>query len=65
MGPRIAHTLVSLGFNDGLEPAFSIKIRKERYGSFFAIGGFFRQFEQGIIATDEMDTIRTGSNAPN
>src|SRR5690606_19518020 len=28
-----------------------------------AIGGFFRQFEQVIIAADERDIIRTRSNA--
>lgn len=63
MGPHIAHTLVSFGFNDGQQLTFSMEIRKERHESFSAIGGFFRQFEQVLIAADERDIIRTRSNA--
>lgn len=65
MGPHIAHTLVSFGFADGQQLVFSLEIRKERHESFSAIGGFFRQFEQVIIAADERDIIRTRSNARN
>lgn len=63
MGPHIAHTLVSFGFADGQQLVFSLEIRKERHESFSAIGGFFRQFEQVLIAADERDLIRTRSNA--
>lgn len=63
MGPHIAHTLVSFGFSDGQRLVFSLEIRKERQESFSAIGGFFREFEQIIIAADERDIIRTRSNA--
>lgn len=63
MGPHIAHTLVSFGFSDGQRLVFSLEIRKERTESFSAIGGFFRRFEQVIIAADERDIIRTRSNA--
>lgn len=63
MGPHIAHTLVSFGFSDGQRLVFSLEIRKERHESFSAIGGFFREFEQVIIAADERDIIRTRSNA--
>ncbi|WP_215399244.1 Lnb N-terminal periplasmic domain-containing protein [Rheinheimera oceanensis] len=63
MGPHIAHTLVSFGFADGRQLVFSLEIRKERHESFSAIGGFFRQFEQVLIAADERDLIRTRSNA--
>jgi len=63
MGPHIAHTLVSFGFTDGQQLVFSLEIRKEQHESFSAIGGFFRQFEQVIIAADEQDIIRTRSNA--
>lgn len=48
MGPAIAHTLVSFGFDDGQgdteQLAFSIEIRKERGESFSAIAGFFKQY---------------------
>ena len=63
MGPHIAHTLVSFGFADGRQLVFSLEIRKERGEAFSAIGGFFRKFEQVIVAADERDLIRTRSNA--
>ncbi|MCD9029037.1 DUF4105 domain-containing protein [Luteimonas sp. BDR2-5] len=63
MGPQIAHTLVSFGFDDGQRVVFSIEIRKERDEHFSAIGGFFREFEAVLIAADERDIIRTRSNA--
>ncbi|NYT77540.1 DUF4105 domain-containing protein [Alcaligenaceae bacterium] len=62
MGPKIAHTLVSFGFDDGQRVVFSLEIRKEQQESFSAVGGFFRQFEQVIIAADERDIIRVRSN---
>lgn len=63
MGPHIAHTLVSFGFNDGQKLVFSLEIRKERHETFSAAGGFFRKFEQVIVAADERDIVRTRSNA--
>ena len=63
MGPHIAHTLVSFGFDGGERVVFSLEIRKERHESFSAIGGFFRQFEQVLVAADERDIVRTRSNA--
>lgn len=62
MGPHIAHTLVSFGFDDGRKLVFSLEIRKEKQESFSAVGGFFREFEQVIIAADERDIVRTRSN---
>lgn len=63
MGPHIAHTLVSFGFSDGRKLVFSLEIRKERHEAFSAIGGFFRQFEEVLVASDERDIVRTRSNA--
>lgn len=63
MGPHIAHTLVSFGFDDGRRVVFSLEIRKERHESFSALGGFVRRFEQVLVAADERDIIRTRSNA--
>ena len=63
MGPNIAHTLVSFGFDDGQRVVFSVEIRKERGEEFSALGGFFRRFEQVLVAADERDIIRTRSNA--
>ena len=63
MGPHIAHTLASFGFDGGERVVFSLEIRKERHESFSAIGGFFRQFEQVLVAADERDIVHTRSNA--
>ncbi|UZW61463.1 DUF4105 domain-containing protein [Lysobacter enzymogenes] len=63
MGPDIAHTLVSFGFDDGQRLVFSLEIRKQRGESFSALGGFFRRFEQVLVAADERDIVRTRSNA--
>ncbi|MGY1459567.1 MULTISPECIES: Lnb N-terminal periplasmic domain-containing protein [unclassified Luteimonas] len=63
MGPHIAHTLVSFGFEDGSQVVFSAEIRKERQESFSALAGFFRNYEQVLVAADERDIIRTRSNA--
>lgn len=61
-GPAIAHTLVSFGFDDGKFVTFSIEIRKERGEAFSSIGGFFRQFENSLIAADEHDILRVRTN---
>ena len=62
MGPAIAHTLVSFGFDDGRGGteyvAFSIEIRKERHERFSAVAGFFKNFELSLVAGDERDLLR-------
>lgn len=62
MGPQIAHTLVSFDFANQEPLTFSIEIRKERNEEFSAIGGFFRQYELSLVASDEQDIIYTRSN---
>ncbi|MNV14769.1 hypothetical protein D3C71_1054660 [compost metagenome] len=62
MGPAIAHTLISFGFDDGRYLVFSLEIRKERGESFSALGGFFRKFEMTLVAAEETDIIRVRSN---
>lgn len=62
MGPAIAHTLVSFGFDDGRYLTFSIEIRKEREEAFSAIGGMFKQFELSLVAADESDILRVRTN---
>ncbi|UAW99836.1 DUF4105 domain-containing protein [Halopseudomonas nanhaiensis] len=60
--PGIAHILVSFGFDDGEFITFTVEIRRERNESFSAIGGFFKQFELNVLATDENDAVRVRSN---
>ncbi|MGO1001251.1 Lnb N-terminal periplasmic domain-containing protein [Lysobacter sp. CA196] len=65
MGPAIAHTLVSFGFDDGRKLVFSVEIRKERGEEFSTLGGFFREFETALVAADERDILRVRSNVRN
>lgn len=58
----IAHMIVSFGFDDGEHVAFSVEIRREQDEAFSEIGGFFKQFELGIIAADESDVIAVRTN---
>jgi hypothetical protein len=66
MGPAIAHTLVSFGFDDGRggreQLAFSIEIRKERGEEFSALAGFFKRYELALVAADERDILRVRTN---
>lgn len=62
MGPGIAHTLVSFGFNDGRQLVFSIEIRKEQHEQFDALAGFFKQYEMALVAADERDILGVRTN---
>jgi Domain of unknown function (DUF4105) len=56
--PDIAHTLISFGFKDGQHVVFSPEIRKEKDEDFSSIGGFFKEFELVLLASDERDIVR-------
>lgn len=58
----IAHVLISFGFEDGARVVFSVEIRREKTERFSALGGFFKQFELSVIASDERDVIRVRTN---
>lgn len=57
-GPKLAHAIVSFGFDNGDRVSFSAEIRPEAQESFSAIGGFFREFELVLIGADERDVVR-------
>lgn len=59
---KIVHVMASFGFKNGEKLSFSIEIRKESHESFSAIGGFFRQFELGLVAGDEKDLLYSRTN---
>ena len=61
-GPHIAHTLVSFGFEDGRYLTFSLEIRRERGEQYTPVGGFFRRFEQVLVAADERDIVHLRTN---
>jgi hypothetical protein len=62
MGPHIAHTILSFGFQGGDYLAFSIETRKERNEAYSALGGFFRRYELIYVVADERDVIRLRTN---
>lgn len=64
-GPHIAHVIVSFGFDNGDQLAFSIETRKEKDETYSTLAGFFRQYELIYIAADERDVIRLRTNYRN
>lgn len=56
-GRAIAHAFVSFGFEDGSYLAVSIETRKEKFESYSAVEGFFRQYELIYVVADERDLI--------
>jgi hypothetical protein len=61
-GPAIAHMLMSFGFEDGAHVVFSVEIRREKTESFSEVGGFFKEFELSVIASEERDIVRLRTN---
>jgi hypothetical protein len=57
MGPSIAHTIMSFGFDDGRYLDFSIELRRARHDQYSAIAGFFKTHELIYIGADERDLM--------
>jgi len=57
MGPAIAHTIMSFGFEDGRNLDFSIELRRTQDDQYSAIAGFFRTHELIYIGADERDLL--------
>lgn len=62
MGPAIAHTLLSFGFDGRDHLAISIETRKEQGEGYSTIKGFFKQYELFYVVADERDVIRVRTN---
>lgn len=62
MGPAIAHTILSFGFEGGDQLAISIETRKEKNEEYSTVNGFFRQYELFYVVADERDVIRLRTN---
>lgn len=58
MGPAIAHTFLSFGFEGGDYLAVSIETRKEIGEAYSTIKGFFRNYELYYVVADERDVVR-------
>jgi hypothetical protein len=59
---KVAHTMLSFGFDDGQYLCFSIETRKEIGESYSAFKGLFRQYEVIFIAGDERDLVGLRTN---
>ena len=57
MGPSIAHTIMSFGFDDGRYLDFSIELRRTQNGQYSALAGFFKTHELVYIGADERDLL--------
>jgi hypothetical protein len=57
MGPAIAHTIMSFGFEDGRHLDFSIELRRTQNDQYSAIAGFFKTHELVYIGADERDLM--------
>jgi hypothetical protein len=57
MGPAIAHTIVSFGFQDGRYFDFSIELRRTRHDEYSAIAGLFKTHELVYVGADERDLL--------
>jgi hypothetical protein len=62
MGPAIAHTILSFGFDGGEQLAISIETRKERNEAYSTTKGFFKQYELYYVVADERDVVRVRTN---
>ncbi len=62
MGPDIAHTFLSFGFDGEDHLAISIETRKEQGEGYSTIKGFFKQYELFYVVADERDIIRVRTN---
>jgi hypothetical protein len=62
MGPAIAHTFLSFGFEGGEHLAISIETRKEKGEGYSTVKGFFRQYELFYVVADERDVIGLRTN---
>jgi hypothetical protein len=60
--PHIAHTMLSIGFENGSYLCFSIETRKELGEAYSAVKGFFKQFELTYVVADERDLVRLRTN---
>jgi hypothetical protein len=58
MGPAIAHTILSFGFEGGDQLAISIETRKEQGETYSTTRGFFKQYELHYVVADERDVVR-------
>jgi hypothetical protein len=55
--PRLAHTMLSFGFDNGEYLAFSVEARRREGQEYSAISGMLNQYELIYVLADERDVI--------
>ncbi|KUJ79237.1 hypothetical protein AVO44_08340 [Ruegeria profundi] len=60
--PRMAHFMLSFGFNDGEYLAWSIEVRRTKTGSYSPVADFFKANPLVILASKEFDVVGMRSN---
>lgn len=61
-GPTIAHVIMSFGFENGAQLAWSIEVRRRRGGAFSPVADLFKSNALVIVAADERDIVGVRSN---
>jgi hypothetical protein len=61
-GPKIAHVIISFGFEDGEQLAWSVEVRRRVGGAFSPLADLFKSNPLVIIAADERDVVGVRSN---
>jgi hypothetical protein len=61
-GPEMAHLIMSFGFDDGRQVAWSIEVRREKNGQYSPVADAFKSHTVVYLATTERDSVRLRSN---
>ena len=61
-GPQMAHLIMTFGFEDGQELAWSIEVRREKNGQYSPIADAFKSHTLVFLATTERDSVRLRAN---
>ena len=61
-GPEMAHVIVSFGFEDGQQIAWSIEVKRGMGGEFSPLADLFKNSPLAIVAASERDVVRVRSN---
>ena len=61
-GPDMAHVIMSFGFADGDQLAWSIEVRRRRGGEFSPLADLFKSNPLVIVAADERDVVGVRTN---
>jgi hypothetical protein len=61
-GPKMAHVILSFGFEGDRYLAWSIEVRRTRGGEFSPVADLFKSNPLILVAADERDVVRVRSN---